>query len=87
MAREIPWARRNPKFEGQRVPSNVGQRVPLNIDRENRIVAHSCINCGRLLCVALREFTWMCQRCAEEYRYGRAGLFRVNHIPHEDIIK
>ena len=81
MAREIPWARRNPN------PKFAGQRDPLKIDRENRVVAHWCINCGRLLCVALREFTWMCQRCAEEYRYGRAGLFRVNHIPHEDIIK
>jgi len=87
MARQIPWARRNPKFEGQRVPSNIGQRVPLNIDRENLIVACSCINCGRLLCVALREFTWICQRCAENRSLRRRWPFEKNHIPHVDIIK
>ena len=79
MVREIPLARWNPKFEGQRVPSN--------IDRENRIVACSCINCGRLLCVALREFTWICQRCAENRSLRRRWPFEVNHIPLEDIIK
>jgi len=81
MAREIPWARRNPN------PKFAGQRDPLKIDRENRIVAHWCINCGRLLCVALREYTSMCSGCAENRSLRRSWPFEKNHISHVDIIK
>jgi Zn finger protein HypA/HybF involved in hydrogenase expression len=87
MARQIPWARRNPNPGRNPNPKFAGQTVTSNIDRENRRVALWCENCGRLFFVALREYTSMCQRCAENRSLRRSWPFKVNHIPHEDIIK